>query len=275
MGKINFMLLTNQSIIKKLNADFLIFVKVPRSKEEKQIEISIFDYQSRKIANYFQEKSDSLNIESFVKSIILEAISQQLLSMNDRVIVVIDEGVVGNYDTILFTMDIDRVLFRIGKFKLQELVENERVIDSTLQLAQEIAIEGREGKKVGTLFIIGQYEELSPYLKQLILNPFYGYSPEITNITNPNLKETIKNLAQLDGAFIINTDGTIISAGTYINVPEEVLTDLKIYPGWGTRHLAAAGITKATKSIAILVSESGGIVKVFKNGKLILRIKPY
>ncbi len=275
--------LLNQYILKKVNIDTAILVEesnIPKEyieineEEKKYINISIYDSTGIRIANYQQEIPETDNLEAFTKSILLEAISQRLIDPNSRVLILIDKEVFGNYDIISLILEVDHVLFKIGKFKIQDMVSNEEVIDSTLNIAREIGLEGREGKPVGTLFIIGDYQELKPYLKQLILNPFYGYPPEITNIKNPEISETIKNLAQLDGAFIINLDGTIISAGTYINTPQEVLKNVKVYPGWGTRHLAAVAITKATNSIAILVSSSGGIVKVFKNGKLILRIRP-
>ncbi|MCD6590220.1 diadenylate cyclase [Candidatus Woesearchaeota archaeon] len=276
-------LLLNQSILKKLHVDTAIIVEkdsLPKEyleqgeQEKEYLNISIYDSTGVRIANYQQERPDTDEAERFVKSIILEAISQRLIDSNSKVLVLLDREVFGNYDLISFIIEVDRVLFRIGRFKIQDLVTNEAVIDSTINIAREIALEGREGKPIGTLFVIGDYEELKPYLRQLVLNPFYGYPPDLTNITNQELKETIKNFAQLDGAFIINLDGTIISAGTYINTPKDALRDAKIYPGWGTRHLAAVGITTITNSIAVLVSSSGGVVKVFKKGKLILKIKP-
>ena len=82
-----------------------------------------------------------------------------------------------------------------------------RVVERVIEIAEEIREEGREGKKIGTLFVIGDPNELALYTKQLILNPFKGYLPEERNILNEELKETIKEFAQLDGAFIIGKDG--------------------------------------------------------------------
>jgi len=142
------------------------------------------------------------------------------------------------------------------------------VIEQILTIAEEIRDEGRESKKIGTLFVVGDPEELQRYVKQLILNPFKGYAPEERNIMLEDLRETIKEFAQMDGAFIISRDGTIMSAGTYIDVDTD---NVRRYPGWGTRHLAAAAITAKTDSVAILVSESGGRIKVFRNGRIIMR----
>lgn len=143
-----------------------------------------------------------------------------------------------------------------------------RVVERVLQIAEEIREEGREGRKIGTLFVIGDPEELEKYTRQLILNPFKGYLPEERNILSEELKETIKEFAQLDGAFIITKDGIVVSAGTYIDVD---VSDTRRYQGWGTRHLAAAAITAKTDSVAVLVSQSGGKIKVFRHGKIIMR----
>ncbi len=143
-----------------------------------------------------------------------------------------------------------------------------RVIERILTIAEEIRNEGREGKKIGTLFVVGSPEELQPYLKQLILNPFRGYPPEERNILRDDIAETVKEFAQLDGAFIVSKDGTIVSAGTYIDIDT---SSVRRYSGWGTRHLAAAAITAKTNSVAILVSESGGKIKVFRRGRIVLR----
>ena len=44
--------------------------------------------------------------------------------------------------------------------------------------------------------------------------------------------------------------------------------------GLGSRHWAAADISKATGAIAIAVSESTGTVRVFQDGMIVLRIEP-
>jgi len=190
------------------------------------------------------------------------------LEKDSRVILVFDDNLESAFYTGILVLDVSRVLYRIARFKLNEYLENTAVLEKILKIAEEIREEGREGKKVGTLFVIGDEEELEPYLKPLILNPFQGYPESIRDIINNDLSDTIKEFSQLDGAFIINNRGIILSAGTYIDVDT---TDVKRYYGWGTRHLAAASITEKTNSIAVLVSESGGKIKVFKKGKLILR----
>jgi len=180
---------------------------------------------------------------------------------------VIGEGVIDGISGVIVKFNTNDL--RISEEVMKELQGFDlSVIEQILTIAEEIRDEGREGRKVGTLFVVGDPEELQRYAKQLILNPFKGYSPEERNILSEDLRETIKEFAQLDGAFIISRDGTVMSAGTYIDVDT---SDVRRYPGWGTRHLAAAAITAKTDSVAILVSESGGRIKVFRKGRIIMR----
>jgi hypothetical protein len=44
--------------------------------------------------------------------------------------------------------------------------------------------------------------------------------------------------------------------------------------GLGTRHAAAAAITKNTKAIAVAVSQSSGSVRLYQNGEMVLHIEP-
>ncbi len=185
----------------------------------------------------------------------------------DRIAFVLGEDVIEGISGVVVRFD--TTTLKISEETMKELAGFDlRVIDRILTIAEEIRDEGREGRKIGTLFVVGDPEELEQYTKQLILNPFKGYLPEERNILSEELKETVKEFAQLDGAFIISKDGIIISAGTYIDVDT---SDVRRYQGWGTRHLAAAAITVKTDSIAVLVSASGGKIKVFKGGKIIMR----
>ncbi len=180
---------------------------------------------------------------------------------------VIGEGVIDGITGVIVRFNTDDL--RISEAVMKELQGFDlSVIERILTIAEEIRDEGREGRKIGTLFVVGDPEELQAYVKQLILNPFKGYAPEERNVLSEELKETIKEFAQLDGAFIVSREGTIMSAGTYIDVDT---SDVRRYPGWGTRHLAAAAITAKTDSVAILVSESGGRIKVFRDGRIIMR----
>lgn len=143
-------------------------------------------------------------------------------------------------------------------------------LEPTIQLAVEIAREGREGRRIGTLFAFGDADAVLAQSRPLILDPLAGHSDKAKHITNPNLRGTIKELAQLDGAFVISDDGVVVSACRYLNA---VASDVVLPYGMASRHLAAASISKSTGTVAIVVSESS-MVRVFDDGKLIAEIIP-
>ena len=138
------------------------------------------------------------------------------------------------------------------------------VLESALELALEIAREGREGRRIGTLFTIGKAEAVLAASRALVLDPLAGHAPARTHITDPNLRGTIKELAQLDGAFVISDAGVVVAACRYLDASVEQI-DLPL--GFGSRHLAAASISKRIGAVAIVVSESG-VVRVFHDGQI-------
>lgn len=227
--------------------------------------------QESKPKEIMLQKTKTIQFEGIIAEIVSGLIKKKLVKQNNKLLIVADYSIAQRYNVALLILDVDKTLYRIGRFKLADKMASETIIETVISLAQEIGREGREGKKVGTLFVIGDEEELSSYTKQLIMNPFQGYEKKLLNIVqNQTLDETLKNFAQLDGAFIIDNEGHVLSAGTYLDVDT---SNIKPFAGWGTKHLAATAITKETSAIAVLVSESGGAVKVFKNGRLVLKLR--
>jgi DNA integrity scanning protein DisA with diadenylate cyclase activity len=143
-------------------------------------------------------------------------------------------------------------------------------IQSVIDLAIEIAREGREGRRVGTLFTVGAEHDVLARSRSLILDPLAGHSLEDRRVDDPNARETLKELAQLDGGFIISGNGIALSACRYF---ESRLPPNKQPLGLGTRHLAAASISTTTSAIAIVVSESS-VVRVYAHGSLITEVLP-
>jgi PAS domain S-box-containing protein len=145
----------------------------------------------------------------------------------------------------------------------------EEVFDSVFHICTEISIEGREGKPVGTTFLIGDTKNVLAKSRQIMLNAFEGHVPEMRMVTNPDLKENIKEFAQLDGAFVISGDGFIEASGRYITVDSSKVTLPK---GMGTRHNSVAAITSVTRAVGIVVSQSGGGITIFKGGLILKKI---
>lgn len=142
---------------------------------------------------------------------------------------------------------------------------------AVVDLATEIGREGREGKPVGTMFVVGDSRKVLAMSRPLNFNPFRGYSREERDIRDRKVREQIKDIAQLEGAIIVHRDGFVEAACMYIDAPAEGITLSK---GLGTRHWTAAAVSRKTKAIAIAVSQSSGTVRVFQDGKLMLHIEP-
>ncbi|MBI3460924.1 DNA integrity scanning protein DisA nucleotide-binding domain protein [Candidatus Acetothermia bacterium] len=144
------------------------------------------------------------------------------------------------------------------------------VFETVLTLALELAHEGREGKPVGTMFVIGDTQNVLRLSHQMVLNPFKGYPDEAKNILDPSLKESIREFATLDGAFVIRRNGVVLAAGRHIATMN---FHHALQPGLGTRHMAAAAITHHTKAVAITISESTGTVRAFRHGEIFLELE--
>ncbi|MFK7767942.1 MAG: DNA integrity scanning protein DisA nucleotide-binding domain protein [Mariniblastus sp.] len=152
--------------------------------------------------------------------------------------------------------------------EMSQLISTHEFV-STLGVALRLAKEGREGKPIGTSFVLGDEFELSPYLKQLVLNPCQGHPSKNREIHNPEFFETIREFAALDGAFVIDNNGVVQSAGTYLNAP----STNTLAQGLGARHAAARSITELTHAISLVVSSSSGTVTVFHEGQMVLELE--
>ncbi len=147
---------------------------------------------------------------------------------------------------------------------------NKKNLEPTIELAVEIAREGREGRRIGTLFTFGDADGVLARSRPLILDPLAGHSEQSREIRDPNLRGTIKELAQLDGAFVISDRGIVVAACRYLDA---MASDVVLPYGMASRHLAGASISQVTDAVAIVVSESS-MVRVFDDGKLVAEIIP-
>ena len=162
-------------------------------------------------------------------------------------------------------------LFGIVCASCHASADRARTLEEVIQLAVELAREGREGRKIGTLFVVGDPDRVLELSRPLVLDPLYGHPRELLHIGRPDFRETVKELAQLDGAFIVEDGGTFVSAGRFVDVD---LTDAENFlPGLGSRHAAAASISRETSAIAVVVSQSS-IVRVFAEGEVRAEIIP-
>ncbi len=145
------------------------------------------------------------------------------------------------------------------------------VLETVVEIALSIARQNRDQRRLGALFVVGDEERVLKKSIPLILDPLAGHPKDAKDIRNANVQGTIKELAKLDGAFIISTDGYVLSAARYI---EASYRNINLPMGFGSRHMAAASISRETNAIAIVVSESDGVVRIFDDGELIAEIMP-
>lgn len=208
---------------------------------------------------------------SQIKIAITKGIAAGLFGKGDKLVCLTGIPKFGYIDS-LFVVDVGREFELMTSENISDIFEGVRpeVFETVLNIALELAAQGREGRQVGTIFILGDHERVLQLSRQMIINPFMGYKEEERNILDQNLRETIKEFSALDGAFVVKEDGVLITAGRHLNAALES----KEFPqGLGSRHIAAAGITSVTDAIAVVISESTGTVRLFKKGKLFVDIE--
>ena len=208
---------------------------------------------------------------SLIKIAAMLCMAQELFTQNSKIVFLTGHAESGILDLIhhVDTSKESEVITGKGLTKIASIVRPE-VFQSVLNIATELSDKGREGKPIGTIFVIGDHERTLQISRQMIMNPFQGYDEDERNIMSAAIKDTVREFSSLDGAFIISDEGTIITAGRYLGAAAE---DTSVPRGLGSRHLAAAGITALTKSMAFVISESSGDIRIFKDGKIIMHLE--
>lgn len=168
---------------------------------------------------------------------------------------------------------LDDRLRRLTTRDLQQLESSVplKSLKIVIDLAAQIGREGREGKKVGALFIIGDVRQILKHCKDSGFDPLRGYKRESRNLNDPRVREDVKEISLMDGAFVISPDAIVEKSRQIVEVNH---ASLSLSKGLGARHWAAAAISQITNAISIVVSQSTGTVRIFQNGETVLRIEP-
>jgi len=203
---------------------------------------------------------------------LLEAVADEVLPPGARVIALYSGFEPGSIDSISI-LHLGEHLERLTAHDLRKLETSVPLdtLKTVVDLAIEIGREGREGKPVGTLLVVGDTRKTLAMSHPQGFDPVRGYSRKERALEDARVREGIKEIAQMDGAFIISADGIVEAACRYIDAPAANITLSK---GLGARHWAAASISKVTKAVAVAVSESNGTVRIFQNGEVVLRVEP-
>ena len=204
---------------------------------------------------------------------LLECVAAESIAPEAQVVAVYSGFEAGTADSV----SVLRLEEHLGQLTSRDLRNLEtkvplETLKIVVDLAVEIGREGREGKPVGTLFVVGDTRKVLQSSHATGFDPVRGYSRSERKLTDPRVREGIKEIAQLDGAFVVGPDGTVEGAARYIDASAESVSVAK---GLGARHWAAAAITRRTKSVAVAVSETNGTVRIFQNGDVVLRIEPF
>ena len=146
-------------------------------------------------------------------------------------------------------------------------------LKTVVDLAVEIGREGREGKPVGTLFVVGDHAQGARASSHPTgFDPVKGYSRKERNLHEPRVRE---------GDQGNRPDGR----GVHRSRRRHVEAACRLHRRPGDQHHASQGPRRpplgrrrhqqSTNAIAVAVSESSGTVRIFQNGEVMLRIEPF
>ncbi len=218
------------------------------------------------------EMPDSPVYERLTQSV-LEAVADDILAPGSCVVALYSGFDADRIDS-LSVINLDEHLNRLTARDLRQL-ETRVPLDTlkiVVDLSVEIGREGREGKPVGTLFVVGDARKVLSCSHAAGFDPVKGYHRKERNLYDPRVREGIKEIAQMDGAIIVSADGTVEAACRYVDCSAAEVTLSK---GLGSRHWAAAAVSRTTNAVAVTVSQTNGTVRIFQNGEVVLRVEPY
>ena len=214
---------------------------------------------------------DGASIYDRITSAILESVAVDHFAHGSKIIALYS----GFDNTILDSLSVINLGEHLDRLSGKDLRKIEtkvplRTLKAVVDLALDIGRDGREGKAVGTLFVVGDTKNVLRVSKSAGFDPVRGYKCKERTLFDPRVREGIKEVAQLDGAFIVSLDGTVVAACRLLDTSTAMITLSK---GLGSRHWAAAAVSRNTNAVAIVVSQSSGTVRIFVNGEVVLRIE--
>ena len=223
------------------------------------------------LATIVLNMQDSPVIEKLTQAL-LTGVAREILAPGAGVVVVYSGFEADTIDSVSY-IQLDDHLGRLTARDLRQLETSVplETLKTVIDLGVEIGREGREGKPIGTMFVVGDTRKVLHHCQPAGYDPVKGYSRTERDLHDHRVREAIKEVAVLDGAFVVSPDGTVEKAAQIVDAPYKNLTLSK---GLGARHWAGAAISKATGAIAVVVSQSSGTVRIFQNGEVMLRIEP-
>lgn len=205
---------------------------------------------------------------------LLEGVAEEYLAPGASVIAAYS----GFESGVIDSLSLIRLDEHLGRLTVRDLRQLDTKIPTTtlkmvVDLAVSIGREGREGKPIGTLFVVGDHRNVLEYCKPMCFDAVKGYPAAERGLNDAKVREGVKEIAQMDGGFVISAKGTVVAASQHFSPPPAA--DITLSKGLGARHWSAAHISRSTEAIAIAVSSSSGTVRVFQDGDVVLRIEPF
>lgn len=215
--------------------------------------------------------TDTAPVYDRITHAILEAAADDLLQPGARIIALYSAFDPTTLDSVS-VMNLGEHLEKLTGKELRKLETKVplKTLKVVVDLALDIGRDGREGKSVGTLFVVGDTKSVMLSSKPAGFDPMKGYKCKERNIFDPRVREGLKEIAQLDGAFVVAHDGVVTAACRLLDTSTAMISLSK---GLGSRHWAAAAISRTTNAVAVAVSQSTGTVRIFLNGEVVLRIE--
>lgn len=204
---------------------------------------------------------------------LIESVADDILAPGAQVVAVYS----GFEPGIVDSMSVVHLDEHLGQLTARDLRQLETrvpldTLKTVVDMAAEIGREGREGKPIGTLIVVGDSRKVLASSHPAGFDPVRGYNRKERDLDDPRVREGIKEIAQLDGAIIVSSEGFVEAAARYIDASA---SDISLSKGLGARHWAAAAISRTTKAVAVAISQSTGTVRIFQNGEVMLRIEPF
>lgn len=249
-----------------LNGDTEIVLVLPRALEIDQ------DWLGGRDLGIIRCWSGNQTRFSRIKYAFLSGVMEGRIRSDGRIVCVLGPAGKSHLDTITIH-DLALSWSEEFPFQVEPLVKKRSfyTVMAVVDIALDIGALGREGTPVGTVFVIGDTESVLKMSHQAVFNPFRGYPKKERLITLPEVVESLKELAKLDGAIIVSEDGVVEAAGRMLDARARFARNLR---GLGSRHRAAAAITRKTDAVAVAVSESTGKVTIFDQGVIVSALEP-
>ncbi len=212
------------------------------------------------------------SVQNQLTQSVLACVASEIIRPGSTIVAVYSGFDTENVDTV----SILKLTERLGRLTARDLRKLKTkvpldTLKTVVDLAVAIGREGREGKPIGTMFVVGDHRKVLEESRPGGFDMVKGYTRKERNIFDHKVREGLKEISQLDGMFIIASDGTVEGCARIIDTSPVELTMTK---GLGSRHFSGAAISKNTKAIAVIVSQSSGTVRIFQNGEVVLRIEP-